>query len=167
MAGPILGVDPGLSATGWGLLDPMPDGTAQLRWSVIRPPKPAEADLATRLAFIHDQVSDVIARHKPAALAIERPFVHRNVRSAVALGQAQAAAMMAAAKAGIPVAEYPPREVKQTVAGDGAADKQVVAQALVARLGLAELNAPSDAADALAVAYCHYLSVSQIELAAS
>ena len=75
--------------------------------------------------------------------------------------------MMAAAKAGIPVAEYPPREVKQTVAGDGAADKQVVAQALVTRLGLAELNAPSDAADALAVAYCHYLSVPQIELTAS
>ena len=167
MAAPILGVDPGLSATGWGLLDPQPDGTAQLRWSVIRPPKPGESDLATRLCYIHDQIADVIARYQPAALAIERPFVNRNVRSAVALGQAQAAAMMAAAAAGITVAEYPPREVKQTVAGDGAADKQIVAQALMSRLGLSELDAPSDAADALAVAYCHFLSAPQIEFSAS
>ena len=167
MAGLILGVDPGLKATGWGLIELHNDGAASLRWGTINPPNASEADLAGRLHYIHDRVTEIIERFRPVALAIERPFVHRNVRVAVALGQAQAAAMMAAAGAGIPVAEYPPREVKQTVAGDGAADKQTVAQALIVRFGLAELNASEDAADALAVAYCHILSQPQIELAAS
>lgn len=167
MAAPILGVDPGLSATGWGVINVGPDGAAELHWGTIRPPRPNEAPLADRLRLIHDALTAVVARYDPATVAIERPFLNRNVRSAITLGQAQAAAMLAAAGAGLEVTEYPPREVKQTVAGDGSADKQTVAQALIARLGLTELKASADAADALAVAYCHYLSVQQFELAAS
>ncbi len=150
----ILGVDPGLNATGWGLLEITAVGAAHLRWGTVRPP---EASLAERLHVINTGVSDLLERHKPDAVAIERPFNHRNVKTAVLLGQAQAAAMIAAAAVDIPVFEYPPRQVKQAVAGLGSADKQAVQQALATRLGLAELDAPVDAADALAVAFCHHL----------
>ena len=150
----ILGIDPGLRATGWGVLAIAPDGTAQLAWGVVRP---SADSLAERLLQIHQGIVQVIERHRPVAAAVERPFVRHNVRTAVALGQAEAAAMMAASLAGLEVAEYAPRAIREAVAGDGAADKQAVAAALVARLQLGELKASSDAADALAVAYCHAL----------
>ena len=153
-AGGVLGVDPGLRATGWGIIAIAPDGAAQLAWGVVRP---TAESLAERLVQIQDGIAEVIERHRPASAAVERPFVRHNVRTAVALGQAQAAAMMAASRAGLDVAEYPPRAVREAVAGDGAADKRAVADALVARLQLGELKASSDAADALAVAYCHAL----------
>ena len=150
----ILGIDPGLRATGWGVLAIAPDGAAQLAWGVVRP---SADSLAERLVQIHQGIVQVIERHRPVAAAVERPFVRHNVRTAVALGQAEAAAMMAASLAGLEVAEYAPRAIREAVAGDGAADKQAVAAALVARLQLGELKASSDAADALAVAYCHAL----------
>ncbi len=150
----ILGIDPGLRATGWGVLAIAPDGAAQLAWGVVRP---SADSLAERLLQIHQGIVQVIERHHPVAVAVERPFVRHNVRTAVALGQAEAAAMMAASLAGLEVAEYAPRAIREAVAGDGAADKQAVAAALVARLQLGELKASSDAADALAVAYCHAL----------
>ena len=150
----ILGIDPGLRATGWGVLAIAPDGAAQLAWGVVRP---SADSLAERLLQIHQGIVQVIERHRPVAAAVERPFVRHNVRTAVALGQAEAAAMMAASLAGLEVAEYAPRAIREAVAGDGAADKQAVAVALVARLQLGELKASSDAADALAVAYCHAL----------
>ena len=149
----ILGIDPGLNATGWGLLEIAPDGAAGLRWGTIRPPDgPSD-----RLNNINWRVRELIERHHPDAVAIERPFNHKNVKTAVLLGQAQAAAMIAAAAAGVTVHEYPPRRVKQAVTGLGSADKPAVKQALIARLGLAELDAPADAADALAIAFCHHL----------
>ena len=150
----ILGIDPGLNATGWGLLEIAPDGAAALRWGAIRPP---DGPLSERLNAINWRVGELLERHRPDSLAIERPFNHRNVKTAVILGQAQAAAMIAAAAAGVTVHEYPPRQVKEAVAGLGSADKPAVKQALIARLGLAELDAPADAADALAVAFCHHL----------
>ena len=150
----ILGVDPGLNVTGWGLLVIKSDGTTSMRWGTIRPP---QGPLAQRLNAINQQVGQLIESNLPDALAIERPFNHRNVKTAVLLGQALAAAIIAAAANGIPVREYPPRQVKEAVAGLGSADKQAVKQALVARLGLAELDAPADAADALAIAFCHHL----------
>lgn len=150
----ILGIDPGLNATGWGLLEIASDGAAGLRWGTIRPP---DGPLSERLNNINWRVKELIERHRPDAVAIERPFNHKNVKTAVLLGQAQAAAMIAAAAAGVTVHEYPPRQVKEAVAGLGSADKQAVKQALIARLGLAELDAPADAADALAIAFCHHL----------
>ena len=161
-AGGVLGVDPGLRATGWGVLAIAPDGSARLAWGVVRP---SADSLAERLVQIDAGISEVIVRHRPAAAAVERPFVRHNVRTAVALGQAQAAAMIAASRAGLEVAEYPPRAVREAVAGDGAADKRAVADALVARLQLGELNASADAADALAVAYCHALMSEALSLA--
>ena len=150
----ILGIDPGLNTTGWGLLEIAPDGTAALRWGTIRP---HDGPLADRLNTINWRVKQLIDQHRPDALAIERPFNHRNVKTAVTLGQAEAAAMIAAAASGLPVHEYPPRQVKEAVAGLGSADKSAVKQVLIARLGLDELDAPADAADALAVAFCHHL----------
>ena len=150
----ILGIDPGLNATGWGLLEIAPDGTAGLRWGTIRPP---DGPLAERLNTINWRVKQLIEQHDPDALAIERPFNHKNVKTAVLLGQAVAAAMIAAAATGVPVHEYPPRQVKEAVSGLGSADKPAVKQALMARLGLAELDAPADATDALAIAFCHHL----------
>lgn len=150
----ILGLDPGLSATGWGLFDMSDGGEVQLRWGTLRPPR---GTLPSRLAWIQQSVSALIERHHPDSVAIERPFINKNVKTAVMLGQAQAAAMIAAASAHVGVHEYPPRAVKQAVSGLGDAEKSAVKQALEARLGLGELDASSDAADALAVAYCHYL----------
>ena len=150
----ILGIDPGLNATGWGLLEIASDGAAGLRWGTIRPP---DGPLSERLNNINWRVKELIERHRPDAVAIERPFNHKNVKTAVLLGQAQAAAMIAAAATGVAVHEYPPRQVKQAVAGDGSAEKTAVQKALVAMLGLQELKASADAADALAVAYCHHL----------
>ena len=150
----ILGIDPGLNATGWGLLEIASDGRANLRWGTIRP---ADGPLSERLNAINRRVNELVEGHRPDSVAIERPFNHRNVRTAITLGQAQAAAMIAAAAAGVPVHEYPPRQVKEAVAGLGSADKPAVKQALMTRLGLAQLDAPADAADALAVAFCHHL----------
>ena len=150
----ILGVDPGLTATGWGLLEIAANGAASLRWNTIQAP---DGPLAERLTYINHQLRDVIERYRPDEVAIERPFVHKNVRTAVLLGQAQAAAMIAASSAGMTVYEYPPRQVKEAVAGLGSAEKAAVKDALIARLGLSEIDASADAADALAVAYCHYL----------
>lgn len=150
----ILGVDPGLTATGWGLLEIVADGTASLRWGTVRPPR---GPLPERLNHINWRIRELIDQHSPDALAIERPFIHKNVKTAVMLGQAQAAAMIAAAGAGIPVHEYPPRTVKEAVAGLGSAEKPAVKQALETRLGLAAIDATPDASDALAVAYCHHL----------
>ena len=160
----ILGVDPGLNATGWGLLEIGSDGTAHLRWGSIQPPPD---ELARRLHYINEQISQLVERVRPDSLAIERPFNHRNVKTAVMLGQAQAAAIIAAAAASLPVHEYPPRTVKEAVAGFGSAEKSAVRQALITRLGLADLDASADASDALAVAYCHHLMApvdSQVEI---
>lgn len=150
----ILGVDPGLNATGWGLLEIAPDGRASLRWGTIQPP---QGELSLRLHHINEQIAELIERLNPDSLAIERPFNHRNVKTAVMLGQAQAAAIIAAAASSLPVHEYPPRTVKEAVAGFGSAEKSAVRQALITRLGLADLDASADASDALAVAYCHHL----------
>ena len=156
----ILGIDPGLNTTGWGLLDVADSGSASLRWGVIRPP---EAPLHERLNLLNWRVKELIERHHPDTVAIERPFNHKNVRTAVLLGQAQAAAMIAAAASGVDVQEYPPRQVKEAVTGLGSAEKSAVKQALIARLGLNELDAPADAADALAVAFCHHLMTPLVE----
>ena len=150
----ILGVDPGLNATGWGVLQIDGTGAVNLHWGTIRPPP---GELPQRLLAIGNGLADVISRYAPEVLAIERPFNHRNVRTAIALGQAQAAAMLAVAPHGLAVHEYPPRTVKETVTGSGSANKDAVSQALASRLGLAPLDASTDAADALAVAYCHLL----------
>lgn len=112
---------------------------------------------ALRLLRIHDGVRRVIREHQPSAVAIEEPFVAANVRSAFAIGEARAAAMVAAAAEGVAVFSYSPAAVKETVAGYGRGDKRQVQEMVRLQLGLAAVPSPADAADALAIALCHAL----------
>lgn len=147
----ILGVDPGLGITGWGMIDQTGSRLALVAYGVIR--APARAPMAQRLCAIYDALDALIAEHGPHEAAVEDQFVHVNPASALKLGQARAAAMLAPARAGLSVAEYAPRLVKKAVVGTGAADKAQIA-AMVAVI-LPGAKAEADAADALAVAICH------------
>ena len=118
---------------------------------------PAGADTPQRLRLIHAALLAVIDKHQPRAVAVERPFVKENVRAAMALAYAQAAAFLAAAQCDIPVHEYAPREITMAVAGDGHAEKTVVAAALAMELGLESAPELLDESDALAIAYSHHL----------
>ncbi|WP_019961009.1 crossover junction endodeoxyribonuclease RuvC [Woodsholea maritima] len=147
----ILGIDPGLNKTGWGLI--AQDGTrlAFLACGVIKPD--AKAEMPQRLRFIYDAVEDLIETHQPHEVGVEDQFVHASGVSALKLGQARAAAVIAPARAGLMVGEYAPKLVKKAVVGTGNAEKHQV-EAMVAML-LPGSKAKADAADALAIAICH------------
>ena len=147
----ILGIDPGLRRCGWGMVDHRVGRAGFIAAGVIAPE--TDAPLAERLAAIHRGIAEVIAAHAPDEAAIEDSFVHANPSSALKLGHARAAAMLAAALQGLPVAEYAPRLVKQAVTGKGSAEKEQVA--MMVRVLLPGSRAVGDAADALAVAVCH------------
>lgn len=151
----VLGVDPGLNVTGYGLVRSGPEGLACVAFGAVR--TAAGAPRERRLARIHDALAGLLAEHRPAAVALEEPFVNMkvNVRSAFAIGEARAAVMLAAARAGVPVYQYPPATVKQTVAGYGRGEKAQVQEMVRLQLGLPRPPQPADAADALALAICH------------
>ncbi|XBQ16835.1 MAG: crossover junction endodeoxyribonuclease RuvC [Oceanicaulis sp.] len=153
MAGPIriLGVDPGLNATGWGVIAQDGARLSFIACGIIK--APPKAPMAERLCFIFDGLTALIEEHRPDEAAVEDQFVHVNPGSALKLGQARAAAVLAPARAGLPVGEYPPKLVKKAVVGTGGAEKGQVA-AMVGIL-LPGAKAEADAADALAVAICH------------
>ena len=119
---------------------------------------PRKANLAQRLTWLHGRLSVIVGDLRPDVVAIESPFVARNVKAAVAVGQSQAVAMIAAASHGVPVATYAPREVKKAVTDHGGSSKQQVQDMVQAMLGLSERLEPPDRADALAVAICHIQS---------
>ena len=147
----ILGIDPGLRVTGFGLLDRLGQQLRYVTSGVVRTP---DAELPERLRAILDNLSKVIAEHAPDQVAVEKVFVNVNPQSTLLLGQARGAAICAAVSRGLPVAEYTALQVKQAVVGNGHADKEQV-QEMVRRL-LALPGEPSaDAADALACAICH------------
>lgn len=147
----ILGIDPGLNATGWGVIGVDGARLSHLAHGIIK--APAKAPMARRLCFIFDAVEALISEHHPHEAAVEDQFVHANPGSALKLGQARAAAMLAPARAGLAVGEYAPRLVKKAVVGTGGAEKAQVA-AMISIL-LPGARADADAADALAVAICH------------
>jgi crossover junction endodeoxyribonuclease RuvC len=148
----ILGIDPGLRLTGFGVIERGAAGRlAYVASGVIRVP---DGELPARLAAIFSQLREVVAEYRPQAAAVERVFVNVNPHTTLLLGQARGAALCALATAGLPVAEYTAVQVKQAVVGHGRATKQQV-QAMMVRL-LALPGTPSqDAADALACATCH------------
>ena len=111
--------------------------------------------LSERLHYLHNRLLDVMQEWTPSVVAIEEPFVARNVHAAMAVGQAQAVAMVAAAHRGLSVCGYSPREVKKAVTDYGGSSKEQVQEMVRVLLGLERLPEPSDAADALAVAICH------------
>ncbi|HUO21795.1 MAG TPA: crossover junction endodeoxyribonuclease RuvC [Caulobacteraceae bacterium] len=148
----ILGLDPGLRHTGWGVISVQGSRLSHVAHGVIRPDD--ALPLAERLIALFDGVTQVIAQHGPHEAAIEETFVNVNPASTLKLGHARAAAMIAPAKAGLPVAEYAATVVKKAVVGTGGADKAQVAF-MIKRLLPAAGDAKADAADALAVAICH------------
>jgi len=153
----VLGVDPGTAATGYGVVERPEEGPYRLiECGVIRPP--ARASLARRLAVIHEEIAALIARHRPAALAVESVFVSRNARSALVLGHARGVILLAGAQAGLDVAEYAPRQVKAAVVGTGSATKPQVGLMVTKLLRLKHAPEPADAADGVAVALTHCLT---------
>lgn len=147
-----LGLDPGLRATGWGVIDAEDN---RLRWvadGIVRSDE--SLSLAERLAQLFQGVAEVIGTYRPDAAAVEETFVNRNPTSTLKLGQARGAIMAAAGTAGIPVAEYTPNSIKKTVVGAGHSGKDQVSF-MVRRLLPGCLALTPDAADALAVAICH------------
>ena len=160
----VLGVDPGVSRCGYGAVAAEGSELSAVACGVIRTP-PGDP-LPDRLAALQVELEGLLAELRPGAVAVERVFFQTNVRTAMSVGQASGLALAAAARAGVPVGQYTPNEVKQAVAGYGAAGKAQV-QAMVARLlHLPEVPKPPDAADALALAICH-LSAGRFRAAAS
>ena len=148
----VLGLDPGLGSTGWGLIEADGNRLAHVANGQIKTP-PGDA-LPCRLSAIADQLEQVIAEHRPGAAAVEEVFVNKNPQSTLKLGQARGVILMCAARAGIEVGEYSPALVKKAVVGSGGAEKAQV-HAMVARLLPGVTICGTDAADALAVALTH------------
>lgn len=149
----VLGVDPGLSRCGVGVVDGPARRPTLARAGVIR--TPPDTPTAARLALLHAEVTTVIAEAAPDAVAVERVFFNTNVRTAMGVGQAAGVVLLAAAQAEVTVVEYTPTQVKAAVAGHGGADKAQVGYMVRALLRLADVPKPPDAADALALALCH------------
>lgn len=147
----LLGLDPGLRLTGWGVIDVEGNRLRHVAHGVIK--VATDRDLAQRLCELFDGVAAVIAAQDPAEAAVEETFVNVNPGSTLKLGQARGVVMLAPARAGLPVFEYAANLVKKSVTGAGHADKRQIAM-MVGRL-LPGVDASADAADALAVAICH------------
>lgn len=148
----VLGIDPGSRLAGWGVVEHAASAVRHVDNGVLV--LDADAPLCDRLLAIHDGVSALIARYAPSVVAVEGVFVARNVGSAMKLGQARGAALVAASRAGLPVFEYAPAEVKLSVVGHGRAEKSQIQAMIRIILGLPQV-AQADASDALAVAICH------------
>ena len=153
----VLGIDPGTAACGWGVVAHERDGHVRALehgwWRTSAGQRPE-----LRLCTIFDGVQELVHRHAPEAVALEESFVGADARTALSIGQARGAVLVAAASLGVTCSEYPPATVKQAVCGYGRADKQQVQRMVKAILGLEETPEPSHAADALAVAICHALA---------
>ena len=148
----ILGLDPSLSCTGWGIVAKSGNRLSHVAHGQI--PTDPKSPLAERLVTLDRELTDVIARHQPDAAAVEEVFVNKNPQSTLKLGQARGVCLLAAARAGLPVAEYATRLVKKAIVGTGGAEKAQV-QAMLGVLLPGVRLAGADAADALAVAIAH------------
>lgn len=149
----IFGIDPGSERTGYGCIDSDGSRCRVVVCGVIT--LPVRTLFPDKLTRIYDELTALLVRHRPACVAIEDLFFARNARSALKLGHVRGVAMLAASKAGLPVAEYAPAEVKRAVVGYGRADKRQVQQMVALLLGLDEAPSPHDVSDALAIAVCH------------
>jgi len=152
----ILGIDPGSTVVGYGVVDGEPGRQARLTECGVLRPTP-ETPLAHRLQAIHEGVTELLARHRPDAVALEGIFYGKNVRTTVVLGHARGVILLAAEQAGVPVAEYAPATVKRTVVGQGRAAKAQVGYMVAQLLRLSAAPAPPDAADGVALALTHFL----------
>lgn len=150
----VLGIDPGTATTGYGLVRQRQDGTLeQLTHGAIL--TPATMAMPERLASLYTELQELILLHRPEEAAVEKLFFQKNVRTALSVGQARGVVLLALAQSGLPIGEYTPNEIKQSVTGYGSAGKSQVQEMVKMLLELEERPKPDDAADALAVAICH------------
>ena len=161
----ILGLDPGLGRMGWGIIDMTGSRLSHVAHGVFT--SDAKMQLAARLMVLHGLLEAVIAEHRPVAISIEQAFVAKDPSAALKLGHARAVALLAAAQAGLEIAEYAPNHIKKCVVGVGHADKQQVIAMIRRLLPTAQVDA-FDAADALACAIAHaHLSGTRARIMAS
>jgi len=149
----ILGIDPGTVTMGYGVVDAEESELSLVDCGTLT--TATNTPLPQRLHTLYLGLLELITRHQPSEVAIEEPFVAKNVRSALAVGQAMGMAMVAATEKGIPIHQYTPTQVKQAVSSYGQSGKEQVQEMVRIQLGLSSPPQPSDAADALAVALCH------------
>lgn len=149
----ILGIDPGLANTGWGVIETIGSKSFCLAYGCIS--TSAEDSIDHRLKTIYDGIAEAITRYKPTELGIESIFFSANAKSAIATGQARGAALVAVGNAGLKVGEYTPLQIKRTIVGNGLADKRQIQYMVRSILHLDHDPKPDHAADALGAAICH------------
>jgi crossover junction endodeoxyribonuclease RuvC len=152
----VLGIDPGTAITGYGVVEGDGDNLTLTTYGAVT--TPADQPLAQRLQRIYRELRALIVEWDPDSAAVEELFFSKNARTALAVGHARGVALLALTDAGLPIQEYKPAEVKQAVVGYGNAPKDQVQGMVQLLLGLDEIPRPDDAADALAVAICHFHS---------
>lgn len=151
----VIGIDPGFATTGYAVVERSGGRLVAIDHGAIR--TASGTPQAERLGALQCAIADLIDRHGPEAVSVERLFFNVNVRTAMAVGQASGVALATAAASGLPVFEYTPLEVKQSVVGVGNATKHQVGAMVASLLGLGSPPAPADAADACAIAICHLI----------
>ncbi|MDX0447736.1 crossover junction endodeoxyribonuclease RuvC [Sinorhizobium medicae] len=148
----IIGVDPGLRRTGWGIIETLGNSLRFIASGTIT--SDGDMDLASRLCQLHDRLAEVVHSYQPHEAAVEQTFVNKDATATLKLGQARGIAMLVPARAGLRVAEYAPNAVKKAVIGVGHGEKQQIHMMLKVLMPKAEFKG-NDAADALAIAICH------------
>ncbi len=149
----ILGIDPGLANTGWGVINVCKNRYACVAYGCVS--TPSDSELSTRLYKIYDQIRAVIARYEPTSVGIETVWFGDNATSAFATGQARGAALVACAERSLSVGEFSPSQIKLAIAGTGSAEKHQMQYMVKQHLGLKDIPKPDHAADALAAAICY------------
>lgn len=149
----ILGIDPGLAVTGFGVVEVHNTNVKLINAGCFTT---ASGDISGRLKLIFSNISELVEAEQPDEVAVEEGFYGKNVKVAMSLGQARGAVLLACTLKSIPVFEYSPREVKLSTVGRGSASKEQVNYMIKALLDVKEIAGPNDVSDALAVAYCHY-----------
>jgi crossover junction endodeoxyribonuclease RuvC len=149
----ILGIDPGTLVMGFGVIEAEEDKVSLVKFGVFKA-KPSDP-IGKRLKSFYNELLGIITCYKPDFIAIEQPFMAVNVKTALAIGRAQAVAILAAATKEIPTSEYTPTQIKQRVTDHGASTKDQIQEMVRLQLDLVEVPQPDDAADGLAVAICH------------
>ncbi|GLY96019.1 crossover junction endodeoxyribonuclease RuvC [Actinoplanes sp. NBRC 103695] len=150
----VLGIDPGLTRCGVGVVEGVPGRPCKLVAYYVVYTEPTD-DIALRLLHLDSSLADLVAEHKPDSVAVERVFSQHNVRTVMGTAQASAVAILSGSRAGLPVQTYTPSEVKAAVTGSGTAGKAQITAMVTRLLSLDEPPRPADAADALALAICH------------
>jgi len=151
----IIGIDPGTGILGFGVIDVLKNKMTLVDAGVVTTPAHTPHDV--RLEDIFDSLTEIIATTKPDVMSIEKLFFSQNVTTAMSVSQARGVAILAGRKGGMPVAEYTPLQIKQTLTGYGKADKKQVQEMVRIQLGLKDVPKPDDCADALATAITHSL----------